>query len=235
MSISLSDCPLYVPGITTVDTNRTIRVTNLLKGKVQRSTLHPEPIHCLCSHPFGEAHVIGTSSSLTILDENLNQRFSVRIGDSCLCASFSTDGEMIAFSDGNLLKCASMSSRRLTHSPAQSAHASPIRSIHWMTNNTRILTVSATGEFVVWNTATWSVLFQYKGGSDLYTNGAVATDGYYIYCATQDNCSVFLLAIKRTGIFAIGNSLLEKGVKDPISSMKITSNGMTMVAGTVTG
>ncbi|XP_031769045.2 cilia- and flagella-associated protein 57 isoform X1 [Galleria mellonella] len=151
---SLSMCAWKPIFMTSGELDKSIRIWNYMTDDVEMIKLYQEEIHCVSLHPTGLFAIVGFSDKLRFMvvlidDFEVMREFPIR---NCKCAKFSTNGQMFAAVNSQVIQVFSSISFQNVYN--LKGHNGRITSLAWSANDLTLVSCGTEGAVYEWSMST---------------------------------------------------------------------------------
>jgi WD40 repeat protein len=206
------DVALWKPIVVTCGKDKSVRVWNTSDRKIEIMKFFDEEPCCLSVHPSGLYVAIGFSDKIllvSILLDDLFQSHSISSRNLSV-VKYSHGGHFLVVANGSNIQIhnsytgASVCTLR--------GHSNKIKSLFWLNNDSRILSIGADGSVYFWNLFPAGRRSEgFSGTGILFHAGGACLDGSKAYAATSDK-TIKEICFQRTVDPTTG---VEGSIKEP--------------------
>jgi len=180
------DAAIWKPIIATCGMDKTVRIWNVSDKKVELVKQFDEEPKSVALHPSGLYLVVGFTEqikifSLLLNDVSMCHDISVR---NCNLVKFSHGGHLIAAGNGTNIQVFDIYNGQCVST--MRGHTNKIKSVVWMNNDSRIMSVGAEGTVINWNVFPGTRRPESYEGIIPFTAGAGFSDGSKVIVATAE-------------------------------------------------
>ncbi|XP_059051010.1 cilia- and flagella-associated protein 57 isoform X1 [Achroia grisella] len=183
---SLSMCAWKPIFMTSGELDKSIRIWNYMTDDVEMIKLYQEEIHCVSLHPTGLFAIVGFSDKLRFMvvlidDFEVMREFPIR---NCKRAKFSTNGQMFAAVNGQVIQVFSSISFQNVYN--LKGHNGRITCLAWSANDLTLVSCGMEGAVYEWSMSTGQRVGEFILKTNQFNACAVNSIGKSAYSVGSD-------------------------------------------------
>ncbi|KAI8607724.1 WD40-repeat-containing domain protein [Chytriomyces sp. MP71] len=230
------DTCIRKPLIVTCSSDKSVRVWNYMDSSSELVKYFSEEAYSVAIHPSGLYILVGFSDKLRLMNLLIDdirpfREFTVR---GCRECRFSNGGQYFAAVHGNTIQI--YSTWRFENLGNLKGHNGKVRSIHWASDDTKIVTAGMDGAIYDWALKDMSGANGNSGGIKREGESILKSCSYSCAVASPDGKSIYAVGSDKTLKEIVDSQILRELESDHVlTQVALSHSGRMMFVGTATG